>query len=97
MMERVYGERVLSESTLNGVVVSQVVQRGVGPKEEIVRCRDCLHLKGKDDMTCDHPRCVGHFIAEPNGFCVWGERKEGRAMCEGLKPCPNCGVKVMDE
>lgn len=28
MMERVYGERVLSESTLNGVVVSQVVQRG---------------------------------------------------------------------
>ena len=55
MMERVYGERVLSESTLNGVVVSQVVQRGAEPKEEIVRCS----AGGCGSVQCECQRSKG--------------------------------------
>ena len=47
------------------------------PKEEIVRCRDCIYYKQDPDpidpgwpmmceRTCDD-------MVEPNGFCAWGE------------------------
>lgn len=54
-------------------------------REEIVRCRDCKHYYEAENY---HPngnyvmRCCKYFDAyndevEPDGFCAWGERKEG--------------------
>ena len=59
---------------------------------EIVRCRDCEHYYPHGVPTCQRNReCVtgydingyygewydGEFYVEPDGFCAWGERKEG--------------------
>lgn len=52
---------------------------------EIVRCRDCKHYYEADNY---HPQgnyishCCKYFDSyndevEPDGFCAWGERKEG--------------------
>ena len=54
--------------------------------EEIVRCRDCRHMRTidlsvyygehKHDLDiCTRVNGV-QLNAEPNGFCAWGERKE---------------------
>lgn len=45
-------------------------------RELIVRCRECAR-SSRDGarMTCDHPRCLGRMMAEPDGFCKWGERR----------------------
>ena len=43
---------------------------------EIVRCRDCKDYR-KSDATC-HSLQWGNYgkgiVAEPDGFCAWGER-----------------------
>ena len=51
---------------------------------EIVRCRDCkfYHPREGATLNCrfEHPsipNLVEWCIAEPYGFCAWGERKEG--------------------
>lgn len=60
-------------------------------REEIVRCRDCKHVKHDpewqpdrrfkpvDMWTCHAEWCEGfegdHPAVEPDGFCKWGERK----------------------
>lgn len=42
--------------------------------EEIVRCRDCKHCMAyMAGAYCDH---MAHSV-EPDGFCSWGEKKEG--------------------
>ena len=42
--------------------------------EEIVRCRDCKHFNiGKNTDCCGFTDKYAH----PNGFCSWGEKKEG--------------------
>ena len=61
-------------------------------REEIVRCRDCLHVnhspnwkpdkrfKPRDLWLCEAEWCMGfdgdHPRVEPNGFCAWGARLE---------------------
>ena len=41
---------------------------------EIVRCRDCKHFSiGKNTDCCGFTDKYAH----PNGFCSWGEKKEG--------------------
>lgn len=42
----------------------------------LVRCRECR--RSKEDgarLLCDHPRCVGFLVAEPDGFCAWASRR----------------------
>jgi len=53
--------------------------------EEIVRCRDCRYYDDEPDLTSDTPKCWrdpehrGTAIwTRPDGFCAWGERKDGR-------------------
>ena len=49
--------------------------------EEIVRCRDCVYYKPDPypidpgwPMYCED---TGRDMIEPDGYCAWGERKEG--------------------
>ena len=46
--------------------------------EEIVRCRDCRAMRVKYGNTGIECWMNGEpFTVEPDGFCKWGERKEG--------------------
>ena len=47
--------------------------------QEIVRCRDCRHSSReyKDYLYCYRMGAYKEFFVEPDGFCAWGERKEG--------------------
>lgn len=52
-------------------------------KEEVVRCRDCKHSNPLSNFH-KHLGCYNDFLnsyeAIPvcdDGFCAWGERKEG--------------------
>lgn len=76
MTEHVF-ETVESEGGLGVVVDGSMAITGVtAQREEIVRCRDCKHsrIDGKA-LLCDSPRCLGRALAEPNGFCKWGESR----------------------
>jgi len=49
--------------------------------EEIVRCRDCEHYDG-NDAGCSYFVLESNkllHINQPDGFCAWGERCDGRA------------------
>lgn len=47
-------------------------------REEIVRCRDCIHFE-HDELgeycTLMDFQAIGGMA---RGFCAWGERREGR-------------------
>ena len=47
--------------------------------EEIVRCRDCKEFTFGDVecATVDWCDYWGTYVELPDGFCAWGERKEG--------------------
>ena len=62
-------------------------QNGAKLQERIVRCRDCKYYGCYDGSTwcsrtyeqvpsgtCDYQ------TVEPNGFCAWGERNDGKAV-----------------
>lgn len=78
-------ERIIDEAVLQGIQRTcyeagrsgreAFTVRGAG--EEIVRCRDCKHLKERKtrpEHVCDFG--VEHWGTEPDGFCSWGERRE---------------------
>lgn len=47
-----------------------------GPRlrEEIVRCRDCVHCMSYwQSDYCDY---FSHVTNNPDGFCAWGERRQ---------------------
>jgi len=49
-------------------------------REEIVRCRECMHYDPHctDDGVCFLPDGDGDFArweVKPDGFCAWGERR----------------------
>lgn len=51
------------------------------PDEPIVRCKDCRHAYEHADargswLLCD---LSTYFEVKPNGFCAWGEKKEGES------------------
>ena len=57
-------------------------------REEIVRCRDCKHMHtvrnwlGMDVYECwlhadSETGALGKNRTEPDGFCSWGERRDG--------------------
>ena len=46
-------------------------------REEIVRCRDCVHWRKPNDY--ERSKCTGAMaFVEPtcDGYCAWGERRE---------------------
>lgn len=56
------------------------------PRERIVRCRDCIHANPYNDewLDCLHfsewdyyADVPGHCPVKPDGFCAWGEEREG--------------------
>ena len=52
-------------------------------REQIVRCKDCKYLDRKDYTKTHKIPITGSWCnwfadtCEPDGFCAWGERKEG--------------------
>lgn len=45
---------------------------------EIVRCRDCVHYMSGSRCNLQDDFNEFHWLdVEPDGFCAWGERKEG--------------------
>ena len=51
-------------------------------REEIVRCRDCAYIfHRKYNNGFEYQTCIyfdsEHAEVELDGFCAWGERKEG--------------------
>lgn len=66
----VYTEHIYQEYSYKHV--SPIEQR-----EEVVRCRDCkLLVKKGSRLYCDL-NAGGFPEVEPNGFCAWGERRDG--------------------
>ena len=55
-------------------------------RERIVRCRDCKHAYERGgELDCSHfiqwdyySDQPGHWPVEPDGFCAWGEPREGK-------------------
>lgn len=51
--------------------------------EPIVRCRDCKHYSEHEWVMVTDVSDVCHFWhgeptkVEPDGFCAWGERRDG--------------------
>jgi len=49
--------------------------------EEIVRCRDCKYYQPKEGamLSCkfEYHGFTQWKLAEPDGFCAWGERRSG--------------------
>lgn len=47
-------------------------------REPIVRCKDCRHFTAgnREYATCDWCDWWSSDT-EPDGFCAWGERREG--------------------
>ena len=47
-------------------------------RERVTRCRDCVSYR--PGGAGHRPRCersIGTFVPEPDGFCAWGEPREG--------------------
>jgi len=89
-----YVNYVMDEITKHDVDQVSERLRALG-WEEVVRCRDCKHVKHDsewqpdrrfkpvDMWTCHAEWCEGfegdHPRVEPDGFCKWGERSENGA------------------
>ena len=68
-----------ADATGNPVEAPTLVQR-----EEIVRCRECVHFDAKRDgcwwfshveRQSDYSWADEPSDVEPDGFCAWGERR----------------------
>lgn len=45
---------------------------------EVVRCEKCrYHFTVDDDDICRRPGLNGEMLVTPDGFCAWGESKNG--------------------
>ena len=71
--EAIYGVRFFDEEHEEGRVER---------REEIVRCRDCMYITVdqsehdfREPVWCNFHR----MDVKPDGFCAWGERKDGDA------------------
>lgn len=76
-----FGERrrIMSEYVYatNGTPVSDTDGEVSLPREQIIRCRDCKHLR-RDDPWWECHR-AGFYVgavdgSEPGGFCKWGRK-----------------------
>ena len=73
MSEYIY-EEVITEKKDCGAYVSKTVMLD-GPRERIVRCRDCAAYD-KRFMMCMKGEAP-HWIVGESGFCAWGMRRYG--------------------
>ena len=51
-------------------------------REQVVRCKDCKHYREHECILITDVSDVCEFFSdgvkvEPNGFCSWGERRDG--------------------
>lgn len=80
----------MSEYIVSGAEPNNTVLKGITPngykserwlpvRERIVRCRDCKHADWYGAAGVGMFRCAAHGWSGDNsdGFCAWGERKEG--------------------
>lgn len=84
-------ERIIAYPASGGDLGSEEWRATVAEtREYIVRCRDCKHArhyrpysyKGKrstiEEWYCEwHSNPEGASEIEPDGFCAWGERRDG--------------------
>jgi len=60
--------------------VAMWVGNDVESMKEIVRCRDCRYYKPKEGamLSCkfEYHGFTQWKLAEPDGYCAWGERRE---------------------
>lgn len=76
MRECIYGEVVVETHDCCGIMI-ETVKMG-DRREEIVRCRDCVHFdSGSPIPICDLLE-FGAPDQEERGFCAWGELDTGR-------------------
>ena len=76
----------MSEHIYGGVPIEHGAAKGetrLERREEIVRCRDCMHCNDEGIYTPAYFCLNDHFVrpsyampTEPNGFCAWAERRE---------------------
>ena len=52
-------------------------------KSEIVHCKDCKHWTDGVNGCTDHVKVckIGFYMVGENGYCVYGERKDGKGSC----------------
>lgn len=54
---------------------------GKSVHEQVVRCRDCAMYEDVSTCVKDFSVCKrfdeSYHITEPDGFCAWGERRDG--------------------
>lgn len=77
MTEHIYAEQVLSSKRYGDGVVESVVRPCGERREEVVRCRDCVHWR--KPTKYERSKCTGamaYVEPTPDGFCAWGVRKE---------------------
>ena len=76
--EEFVGVRVIDHMTSDGPCYSQWLT-----DEPIVRCRDCERYLWRGHLGRSYCNDVCHFWhgeptkVEPDGFCAWGERRNG--------------------
>ena len=82
-----YGISDFAQDCRNAVIELLNAQPTVDA-EPVVRCRECMHYKKHSHsagMRCDHPNlnydieCFDQWLdVEPNDFCSYGEREDGK-------------------
>lgn len=56
-----------------GLAMAEAESHGATLKEQVVRCRDCVHYTD-DEMEYYHYCDSWCARVSPNGFCAWGRR-----------------------
>lgn len=101
-----YVNHVMDEITKRDVEQVSERLRALG-WEEVVRCRDCKFYQPKEGamLSCkfEYHDFTQWKLAEPDGFCAWGERDMEWVTCkcgedierrDRIQTCPSCGRKV---
>lgn len=77
MTEHIF-ETLETDAGLGVVVDGTMAITGVtAQREEVVRCRDCVHWRKPNDY--ERSKCTGAMAfvePTPEGFCAWGKREE---------------------
>lgn len=89
MAEYIFGDRIIAQHKYGGVTV-ETVKMNAEMRERIVRCRDCKYavehrsksILGAELVTsiCSGPIQGAYSEGAdvgPDGFCAWGEPREG--------------------
>ena len=75
-----YGvDRILPPSDKTGGVFA--TEQRAYRRERVTRCRDCVdHFSHNGSMVCgnfSNPEDGYYVVVQPDGFCSWGEPREG--------------------